>query len=50
ALKQEVKTTSGKWIKMPVKTICIHGDGEHAVSFAKSIHEALKQNNLLSKH
>jgi UPF0271 protein len=50
ALKQEVKTISGKWIRMPVKTICIHGDGEHAVSFAKSIHEALKQNNLLSKH
>jgi UPF0271 protein len=50
ALRQEVKTTSGKWINMPVKTICIHGDGEHAVSFAKSIHEALKQNNLLSKH
>ena len=47
ALKQEVKTSSGKWIKMPVKTICIHGDGEHAVLFAKSIHEALKQNNLL---
>lgn len=49
ALKQEVKTSPGKWIKMPVKTICIHGDGEHAVLFAKSIHEALKQMNLLSK-
>lgn len=49
ALNQQVKTSSGKQIKMPVKTICIHGDGEHAVSFAKSIHEALKQNNLLFK-
>ena len=47
ALKQEVKTSTGKWIKMPVKTICIHGDGEHAVLFATSIHEALKQHNLL---
>ena len=47
ALKQEVKTSTGKWIKMPVKTICIHGDGEHAVLFATSIHEALKQHKLL---
>lgn len=49
-LKQEVKTTSGKWIKMPVKTICIHGDGKHAVSFAKAIHDNLKENKISIKH
>lgn len=38
-----VTTTSGKSIPIVADTICIHGDGKHAVSFAKKIHEALKQ-------
>lgn len=38
-----VTTASGKIIPMIADTICIHGDGKHAVSFAKKIHEALKQ-------
>jgi len=38
-----VTTISGKIIPMLADTICIHGDGKHAVSFAQKIHEALKQ-------
>lgn len=38
-----VTTTSGNTIPIVADTICIHGDGKHAVSFAKKIHEALKQ-------
>jgi len=38
-----VTTISGKVIPIVADTICIHGDGKHAVSFAKKIHEALKQ-------
>lgn len=38
-----VTTTAGKIIPMIADTICIHGDGKFAVSFAKKIHEALKQ-------
>ncbi len=38
-----VTATSGKIIPMAADTICIHGDGKHAVSFAKKIYEALKQ-------
>lgn len=38
-----VTATSGKIIPIIADTICIHGDGKHAVSFAKKIHEALKQ-------
>ena len=38
-----VTTTSGKIIPIVADTICIHGDGKHAVSFAKKIHEALKE-------
>jgi 5-oxoprolinase (ATP-hydrolysing) subunit A len=38
-----VTTVSGKIIPIVADTICIHGDGKHAVIFAKKIHEALKQ-------
>ena len=38
-----VTSTSGKIIPIVADTICIHGDGKHAVRFAKKIHEALKQ-------
>ena len=33
----KVKTVSGKEILIVAETICIHGDGEHAVDFAKAI-------------
>lgn len=33
-----VTTVSGKSIPIKAETICIHGDGEHAVEFAKAIH------------
>jgi 5-oxoprolinase (ATP-hydrolysing) subunit A len=39
-----VTTTSGKTIPVIADTICIHSDGKNAVSFARNIHEVLKQN------
>lgn len=36
-LNGKVKTVSGKEIPILAETICIHGDGEHAVEFAKAI-------------
>ena len=33
----KIKTVSGKEIPIVAETICIHGDGEHAVEFAKAI-------------
>ena len=37
-----VTTTSGKVIPVIADTICIHGDGVHAVEFAKAIHLAIR--------
>jgi 5-oxoprolinase (ATP-hydrolysing) subunit A len=37
-----VTTVSGKIIPVVAETICIHGDGEHAVEFAKAIHSVIK--------
>ena len=41
-----VTSLSGKTISILADTICIHGDGKHAVEFAKTIHHVLKQNNI----
>ena len=38
-----VTSVSGQVIPIVADTICIHGDGKRAVSFARKIHEALKQ-------
>jgi UPF0271 protein len=38
-----VTTLSGKSIPIIAETICIHGDGKHAVEFAKAIHGAVKE-------
>jgi UPF0271 protein len=40
--KGTVTTLSGKIIPIIAETICIHSDGEHAVEFAKAIHDAIK--------
>jgi UPF0271 protein len=40
-LRGKVKTISGKEISIVAETICIHGDGEHAVEFAKTIKKAM---------
>ena len=39
--KRTVTAVSGKTIPVVAETICIHGDSEHAVEFAKAISEAL---------
>ena len=37
----KVKTVSGNEIPIVAETICIHGDGKHAVEFAKAVHDTL---------
>lgn len=44
--KGTVTTVSGKEIPVLANTVCLHGDGEHAVEFAKKIHSTLKENNI----
>jgi UPF0271 protein len=40
---QTVQTTSGKRISIQAQTICVHGDGAHAVAFACKLHHHLKR-------
>jgi len=47
--EKTVTTVTGKKIPVVADTICIHGDGGHAVEFAKVIHDALKKENIEMK-
>jgi UPF0271 protein len=41
-----VVSVTGKKIPILAETICIHGDGEHAVDFANAIHDAFKREKI----
>ncbi|MBS1936154.1 MAG: LamB/YcsF family protein, partial [Bacteroidetes bacterium] len=41
-----VISVTGDEIPIVADTICIHGDGEHAVEFAKKIYYKLKKENI----
>ena len=40
--EKTVMTTNGEKIALLAETVCIHGDGAHALDFAKTIHSQLK--------
>lgn len=42
--ENKVTTVTGEEIIVQAGTICIHGDGKHAVEFAKAIHQRLHEN------
>lgn len=44
--QEKVKSISGKIISVTADTICLHGDGKHAVEFCKAIVENLNANNI----
>lgn len=41
-----VTSITGKQVPVSVQTICIHGDGKHALPFAKAIFENLKNHSI----
>lgn len=38
-----VKSQQGRDVPLKADTVCIHGDGAHALTFAKNIRKELKQ-------
>jgi UPF0271 protein len=44
--EETVTSTNRKIIPIQADTICIHGDGEHALSFAKHINTLIKNSNI----
>jgi UPF0271 protein len=45
-LRETLQSTTGWEISIKADTVCIHGDGEHAVEFAQMINRALHQNKI----
>jgi UPF0271 protein len=45
--EQTVTATGGETIRLKSETICIHGDGENALEFAKAIRAALTENGVI---
>jgi UPF0271 protein len=43
---QTVTTASGETIPIKAETVCIHGDGAHALEFAQTIRQKLIDNNI----
>jgi 5-oxoprolinase (ATP-hydrolysing) subunit A len=45
-LSGQVTSVTGVVVTLTAETICLHGDGEHALDFARTIHYTLKQNHI----
>lgn len=42
-LEGRVQSISGKYARVQAQTVCLHGDGEHALLFARRLHAAFAQ-------
>jgi len=50
ATENKVVSVHGKIISLKADTICIHGDGPHAVAFAKTIYQKFSEAGIRIKH
>ncbi|KAB8313030.1 5-oxoprolinase subunit PxpA [Erwinia endophytica] len=41
-----IRSISGKWVKVKAETVCLHGDGAHALAFARQLRTALAQQKI----
>lgn len=41
--EQRVQAVDGQWVSLNAQTICLHGDGPHALAFARRIRGALQE-------
>ena len=44
--EQSVTATDGEKVSLKAETVCIHGDGENALEFAKTIRKSLTENGI----
>ncbi len=45
-----VESITGEWATVAAQTVCLHGDGEHALAFARRFELHLPKRGLLSQH
>ncbi|WP_455811672.1 5-oxoprolinase subunit PxpA [Pseudomonas graminis] len=39
----QIQSLSGEWVKVQADTVCLHGDGAHALDFARQLRQAFSQ-------
>lgn len=45
-LRGRVKSLSGEWATVQAQTVCLHGDGEHALAFARRLRNEFRLNKI----
>lgn len=43
---RRVRSVDGRWVPLNVRTLCLHGDGAHALAFARRLRAALLANGI----
>jgi UPF0271 protein len=43
---KRVRSVSGDWVSLDVRTLCLHGDGPHALAFAQKLRHTLEANGI----
>ncbi|WP_187487904.1 5-oxoprolinase subunit PxpA [Duffyella gerundensis] len=41
-----VQSVDGQWVPLQAESVCLHGDGEHALNFARRLHQAFASENI----
>lgn len=42
----EVQSVAGEWVKVKAETVCLHGDGPHALNFAQRLRQAFRAHQI----
>lgn len=42
-----VKSITGEWATVTAQTVCLHGDGEHALAFARRLHSTFAEKGIV---
>ena len=44
--QQKVLSREGVWVPVNAETVCLHGDGEHALTFARRLRHAFAEQDI----
>ncbi|AHM72924.1 5-oxoprolinase subunit PxpA [Yersinia hibernica] len=44
--RHRVQARDGSWVPVQADTVCVHGDGAHALSFARRLRDSFQQENI----
>ncbi|MCE0488800.1 5-oxoprolinase subunit PxpA [Pantoea sp. Mb-10] len=44
--QRQVKSVSGEWVNVNAETVCLHGDGPHALAFARALRMAFETHQI----